>query len=61
MESSPDVQAKTRQEFEMLEQRLEDYRKTVDNQKKIIKSLSQDNDRLIMALGRQHFNELDLP
>lgn len=45
----------------MLEQRLEDYRKTVDNQKKIIKSLSQDNDRLIMALGRQHFNELDLP
>ena len=61
MESSPDVQAKTRQEFEMLEQRLEDYRKTVDNQKKIIKNLSQDNDRLIMALGRQHFNELDLP
>jgi chromosome segregation ATPase len=60
MESSPDVQAKTRQEFEMLEQRLEDYRKTVDNQK-IIKSLSQDNDRLIMALGRHHFNELDLP
>ena len=61
MESSPDVQAKTRQEFEMLEQRLEGYRKTVDDQKKIIKSLSQDNDRLIMALGRQHFNELDLP
>jgi chromosome segregation ATPase len=61
MESLPEVQAKSRQEFEMLEQRLEVYRKTVDDQKKIIKSLSQDNDRLIMALGRQHFNELDLP
>jgi chromosome segregation ATPase len=61
MESLPEVQAKSRQEFEMLEQRLEGYRKTVDDQKKIIKSLSQDNDRLIMALGRQHFNELDLP
>jgi chromosome segregation ATPase len=61
--SSPaqDLQAKQSQELVILKQRLEDYRKMADEQQTTIKKLTKENDRLVMALGRQHFNEMDLP
>jgi chromosome segregation ATPase len=60
---SPDVQADSSQELVVLKQRLGDSHKKVDDQQRQrqINSLRQENGRLLMALGRQHFNELDLP
>lgn len=58
---SPGVQANSSQELMALKQRLEDSHDRVDDQQRRIEILRQENDRLIMALGRQHFNELDLP
>jgi hypothetical protein len=44
-----------------LKQRLEEYCKVAEDQQKHIQRLTKENDRLVMALGRQHFNEMDLP
>lgn len=49
------------QDLAKLKQRLEDYRMMADEQQKHIKQLTQENNYLVMALGRQHFDELDLP
>lgn len=59
--NSPDVQANSSQEVAAMKQRLEDFNKTVDGLKRQVNQLKQENERLVMALGRQHFNELDLP
>jgi chromosome segregation ATPase len=62
LEAGPrDVQAGSNQELVVLKQRLDDYRKMADDQQEHINNLTQENDRLVMPLGRQHFNELDLP
>jgi hypothetical protein len=58
---SPDSQMNPNRESAILKQRVEEYRKVADDQQKHIKKLTQENDRLVMALGRQHFNEMDLP
>jgi len=59
--NSPDVQANSSQEVAAMKQRLEEFNKTVDGLKRQVNQLKQENERLVMALGRQHFNELDLP
>jgi chromosome segregation ATPase len=58
---SPDSQVDPNRELAILKQRLEEYRKVAEDQKEHIQRLTKENDRLVMALGRQHFNEMDLP
>jgi len=58
---SPKVQGKSDQESAKSKQHIDSYLAMVDEQQKKIDKLTQENARLVMALGRQHFNEMDLP
>jgi len=57
----PAPQAISNEELAKLKQRLQDYHSMVDEQQKHIDKLTRENERLVMALGRQHFNEMNLP